>query len=260
MRGYPVVVLFGLLGVSAGCGRTLETGGGSPELSAPERTAENARPNAVATKTIASSPFVRFAGEWTDQWHSVTIEPDGLGFCSSDFGSWYGSAEFQVREEGGQASAEMPHPGSRGSRPSRLFDLRLKEADTLELLERGGQATYILKKQRPKAPARVGDFAGSWRAWEVVSSEPDAPLVLRELTLSLNGDGKGTGRLGGGPPTGFALQPSEQRFTLAGPGEKTWEFGLIPLAGNGANLRLKSADGTVRIYMAKAVAGKKKDE
>lgn len=200
-----------------------------------------------------------YAGEWGDQWLHLTIEPDGRGYGSAEFGADLQSGEVRVSVSGGIAWVGVPCADGRAA--SQTFVARLKD-DALELRKSDGRVFYTLKKLFSRPPTKLSDLAGNWevksRVEQVIEGAKTKPnpedsfFRLHDRTFSLLPDGWGTWKQKeGGETGGFAVRERDGQFWCDEVEGKSWRVTLFHIGRDGAVLRFQTPDGTIRVYMRK---------
>ena len=202
-----------------------------------------------------------YAGEWGDQWHHLTIEPDGRGYGSAEFGADFDSGEVRVDKSEYSTWVIIPH--LEGTRPvRRTFSARLKD-DSLELRDSDGRMFYTLKRLFSRPPAKLSDLAGNWEVESRVEQvtegaktkpdpEDDSFLRLRERSFSLGSDGRGTWKQKEGDGTGeFTVRERDGQFQCDELEGKAWRVTLFHIGRDGTVLRFQTPDGTIRLYLRK---------
>jgi hypothetical protein len=199
-----------------------------------------------------------YAGEWGDQWHHLTIEPDGRGYGSAEFGADFDSGEVRVHENEYSTWVTVPHLEGTRAVP-RAYLARLKD-DSLELRDSDGRMFYTLKKLFSRPPAKLSDLAGNWevksRVTQGSKTEPDPEddsfFRLYQRSFSLGTDGRGTWKQKEGDGTGaFTVRERDGQFQCDELEGKAWRVTLFHIGRDGAVLRFQTPDGTIRLYLRK---------
>ena len=212
-------------------------------------------PSTPASGGIAPRSWLDRVAERVAGARALTVEPDGRGYGSADFGS-YQSGEFQFREENGKASVTLPHPV--GRQGTKTFPARFAGDDTIELLDDGGKMIYALKRQPPRPAAKLAELAGNWEGWDVAADGAagaagghDLVLGLHRLAVTLDAAGRGKWQRTDGGTGEIALQERDGRFQFDGLEGKTWQGAPVRIGRDSTVLRFRTPDGTVRVYLRK---------